>query len=166
MKDRVNASNPIMLEDLSEIINSQINKVARYCGFTIAIKDFNKIYSKAERGFASSLQDTISSKFGTPGKTYIENLLSDIVGSRSGETTFFDRARGYMAGATLSINPRVAMAQAASLPTAASEIGWKPILKASGKFVTKHDIDLIAEYTPLLYNRSKGANIELADVKK
>lgn len=165
MKDRVNSSNPIMLEDLSEIIDRQISNVAKYCGMTIPIKDFGKIYGKSDAGFSSSLQDTIDSKFGDPGKKYIENLLSDLVGSRKGETTFLDRARGYMAGATLSINPRVALAQAASLPTAASELGWKAIAKASGKLFTKHDIELIAKYTPLLYNRTKGADIEVADVK-
>lgn len=165
MKDRVKASNPIMLEDLAEIVNSQISKVSTYCGFTTVVKDFGKIYGKSESGFASSLQDTIAKKFGTPGKKYIENLLSDIVGSRRGETTFLDRARGHMAGATLSINPRVALSQAASLPTAASELGWDAIRKASGKFFTSHDLELISKHTPLLYNRSKGANIELSDIK-
>ena len=46
--------------------------------------------------------------------------------------TLRDEARGYMAGATLSLNPRVALAQSASLPTAASVfsdvIGSKPSL--------------------------------------
>ena len=165
MKDRVNASNPIMLEDLAEIINRQIDKVSTYSGLTIAVKDFGKIYGKSDAGFSSSLQDTIASKFGKPGQKYIDNLLSDIVGSRRTESTFFDRARGFMAGATLSINPRVALAQAASLPTAASEIGWKSVMKASGKMFTKHDLDLIAKYSPLLYNRSKGTDIEVADIK-
>lgn len=166
MKDRVKASNPIMLEDLAELINSQIGKIATYSGFTGVVRDFNKIYGKTEPGYMNSLQNTIASKFGTPGKKYIENLMSDIVGSRSGETTFLDRARGYMAGATLSVNPRVALAQAASYPTAASELGWGALAKASGKFFSTQDLELIAKYTPLLYNRSKGTDIEVADIKK
>ena len=165
MKDRVKASNPIILEDIADVVNSQISMVARYCGMTLPVKDFGKIISKTEPGFTASLMSSIDAKFGKLGKSYIENLMSDIVGSRKGESTFLDRARGYMAGATLSLNPRVALAQSASLPTAASVLGWKAIGKSLGKFFTSHDLDLIKKYSPLLYNRSNGANIEVSDIK-
>ena len=38
MKERVKASNPIYLEDIVDVINSQIANVSKYCGMTIPIR--------------------------------------------------------------------------------------------------------------------------------
>ena len=89
------------------------------------------------------------------------------------EKVDFDRARGNLAYATLTLNPRVAMAQAASYPTAAAVLGWKAVGKAlvapDGKIarvIYRADTDLIAKYSPLLYYRMKGySSTEMADIK-
>ena len=167
MKDRVNASNPIMLEDLSTMVSSQIDKVARYSGLSVPIKDFQKVFGKSEVNYNSSLQDALSSKFGNDAKKYIENLMADLVGGRMQETNIFDKLRGHMAGASLSVNPRVAFAQAASYPTAASEIGYKPLLKAMKMGLKSADRELIAKYSPLLWYRNEnGRDVEMGDVAK
>lgn len=173
MKDRVQgAKNPIILEDISDVVNSQLKRTASYCGLAPAIRTFQKVYSKSQRGYVGSVQDTLASKFGKEGKQWVENLLADLTGSRHTQNTVFDRLRGNMAAATLTMNPRVALAQAASYPTAAAELGYKPLEKAlrrggkNSSVISGADQELIMKYSPLLWYRMQGySNVELGDIR-
>lgn len=173
MKERVHASNPILLEDITQVIQSQIDSVSKYCGVLPALKSFNQVYSRMETRYKDSVQNAVAETFGVQGKRYIDHLLADLQGARQRDTSFFDRARGNLAYSTLTLNPRVAMAQAASYPTAAAVLGWKAIGKAllapDGKIarvIYRADMDLIAKHSPLLYYRMKGySNTEMADIK-
>ncbi len=178
LKERVKSSNPIILEDFVDVINRQLSKTAQYCGLMPAIKTFNKVYSKTQTGYRDSLQRALTEKYEKAAKDYIENLLTDLNGARVkakdilnlGKT--LSKLRGNVAAATLTVNPRVALAQAASYPTAAAVIGWKPLAKAlrhggkDNKLISKADFELIAKYSPLLWYRSQGySTVELGDVK-
>lgn len=173
MKERVHASNPILLEDITQVIQSQIDSVSKYCGVLPALKSFNQVYSRMETRYKDSVQNAVAETFGVQGKRYIDHLLADLQGARQRDTSFFDRARGNLAYSTLTLNPRVAMAQAASYPTAAAVLGWKAIGKAllapAGKIarvIYRADMDLIAKHSPLLYYRMKGySSTEMADIK-
>ncbi|MBO6270163.1 MAG: hypothetical protein J6N19_13625 [Clostridium sp.] len=177
MKERVlNASNPTLAMDVSDVVNNQINRVAQYCGLMPAIRNFNKVYNKTEGGYNDSLKNAINDVFGKEGREYIENLMADLTGSRrSGEDSLglsrmFAGLRGNLAQTTLTLNPRVALAQAASYPTAAAELGWGPLVRAfahggkNGRMISRADAQLIAEYSPLLWYRMQGySQQELAD---
>ena len=175
MKERVVSSNPILLEDITDVISNQIKRVAQYCGMTIPIKNFQKVYGTTAKGFESSVQKELDRKFAGYGKKYIENLLTDLTSSRKDDSTFGEimrYLRGNVAQSALTLSPRVAVAQAASYPTAASEIGWEPLLKAlrhGGKndtIISKADKDLIAKYSPLLWYRMQGySTTEIGDLK-
>ena len=88
-----------------------------------AIRNFNKAYGKARAGYPMSVQSAMGRTFENEGKKYIENLMADLNGARKTEANIFDELRGNMAGAVLTLNPRVALSQTASYPTAAAEIG-------------------------------------------
>lgn len=177
MKERVlNASNPTLAMDVSDVVNNQINRVAQYCGLMPAIRNFNKVYNKTEGGYNDSLKNAINDVFGKEGKKYIENLMADLTGSRRssedslGLSRILGGLRGNLAQTTLTLNPRVALAQAASYPTAAAELGWGPLVKAfahggkNGRMISRADAQLIAEYSPLLWYRMQGySQQELAD---
>lgn len=177
MKERVlNASNPTLAMDVSDVVNNQINRVAQYCGLMPAIRNFNKVYNKTEGGYNDSLKSAINDVFGKDGKKYIENLMADLTGSRRssedslGLSRILGGLRGNLAQTTLTLNPRVALAQAASYPTAAAELGWGPLVKAfahggkNGRMISRADAQLIAEYSPLLWYRMQGySQQELAD---
>lgn len=175
MKERVVSSNPILLEDITDVISNQIKRVAQYCGMTIPIKNFQKVYGTTAKGFESSVQKELDRKFSGYGKKYIENLLTDLTSGRKDNSPLsgvLSSLRGNVAQAVLTINPRVAIAQAASYPTAAAEIGWEPLLKAlrhGGKndtVISKADKDLIAKYSPLLWYRMQGySTTEIGDLK-
>lgn len=182
MKERIKASNPILLEDIVDVINDQIQKVSKYCGLTIPIKNFQKVYGTTLAGFETSLQKEINKKFSgsrsnTSATKYIDNLITDLTSGRQTSdgpfAKFFSVARGNLAAATLTLNVRVAIAQAASYPTAAAEIGWKPLLKAfvkggkNNRMISGADRAYIEEHTPLLWLRTQGySNTEIGDIKE
>lgn len=182
MKERVKASNPILLEDIVDVINDQISKVAKYCGMTLPIRNFQKVYGTTTFGFETSVQRELNKKFSSSSKNtgatkYIDNLLTDLTSGRSTDDGFIarmmGRARGNLAQATLTLNPRVAIAQAASYPTAAAVIGWEPLFKALRKggknntVFSRADREAIAEISPLLWKRTQGySNVEIGDIKE
>jgi hypothetical protein len=134
MKERVEGTNPMYLMDVADVVNTRISNVAQYCGLMPAIRSFNKIWNKSEAGNTVSLKDTVNQKFGQGGLKYVENLIADLQGARRGKSDglsrFLSGMRGNMAGANLTISLNTALAQAASYPTAAAEIGWTPLIKA------------------------------------
>jgi hypothetical protein len=175
MKERVEGTNPMYLMDVADVVNTQISNVAQYCGLMPAIRSFNKIWNKSEAGNTVSLKDTVNQKFGQGGLKYVENLIADLQGARRGKSDglsrFLSGMRGNMAGANLTISLNTALAQAASYPTAAAEIGWTPLIKAffkggqSGRVISRADRELIAKYTPLLWTRLQGySTVELGDL--
>ena len=171
MKERVNSATPILLEDITDVISSQLRRTAQYVGLMPAIRNFNKVYGKARAGYANSVQEAMSTKFGDQGMKYVENLMADLNGARKTEANIFDELRGNMAGAVLTLNPRVAMAQAASYPTAASEIGYKPLIKALKDIKNNPNWnevarEEVAKWTPLWWYRMQGfSTVELGDIK-
>ena len=176
MKNRIKgASTPILLEDITDVITNYISSVSKYCGMTIPIKNFQKVYGVSTAGFDTSVQKELQLKFSDNATKYIDNLITDLTTSRSSNDLFsksFGKVRGNLAKAVLSVNLRVAIAQAASYPTAAAEIGWDPLLKAfvkGGKnntVISRADKELIAKWSPLLWYRMQGySTTEIGDLK-
>ena len=170
MKERVNGANPILLEDITDVISSQLRRTAQYVGLMPAIRNFNKVYGKARAGYSMSVQSAMARTFENEGKKYIENLMADLTGARKTEANIFDELRGNMAGSVLTLNPRVTLSQAASFPSAAAEIGYKPLMKAltdmKNPMWDKGLQDEIAKWTPLWWYRMQGfSTVELGDIK-
>lgn len=178
MKERVPASNPTLALGVAGVVNNQINRVSQYCGLMPAIRNFNKVYNKVGAGYSDSLRNAVNGVFGKEGLRYIENLIADLTGSRAakddvmGLSKILGVLRGNLAQSTLTLNPRVALAQAASYPTAAAELGYGPLAKAffsggkSGRMISRADTELIAKYSPLLWYRMQGySSPELGDIK-
>jgi len=171
MKERVTASNPILLEDITDVISSQLRRTAQYCGLMPVIRNFNKAYGKSRTGYTMTVQKAVGETFGVEGKKYIENLIADLNGARTAEADIFDMLRGNMAGAVLTLNPRVALSQTASYPTAAAEIGYKPLAKALKDIKdnpkwNEQAREEVAKWTPLWWYRMQGySTVELGDIK-
>ena len=178
-----NSGKPLYLMDAIDQLENDINNHARYYGLVIPLSNFSKIYNYAQYDFdasewTGSVKETIDNKY-SGGKVtkYIENLIADLNGARHNEVGIFDRMRGRYAQAVLSLNPRVAVKQTASYPTAAAVIGWKPLIKALAvveqkngdkKFVfARAELDEIAKYSPLLWYRMRGnMDVELGSIRE
>ena len=155
LKARSGGVNPVMLEDVLQVVNRQMDSVSKYYGLAIPVRNFNKIFNSTATAYEGSVKKQIAEKWGTRGIRYIENLIADVQGARKSESSWIDKIRGKYAQAVLTLNPSVTMKQAASFPTAAATIGWKPVIKALNATV-KVDRALIDKYTPLLWYRNQG----------
>ena len=159
--DRVHAGNPIRLDDAYNVFMRQVTNVSRYYGYAIPIRNFqavnNYVFHEEGNAFAGSIKDTINRKWGAGAENYITKMLADIQGASSkGDMTsrFLSMLRGNLAGATLAVNPSVAVSQTASYPGAAQAVGWDGL--AAGLVSGPVDEKLIEKYTPLLWYRSQG----------
>lgn len=177
LKERVNAANPILLRDANAVLEQAIQMHSKYVGLAIPVRNFNKIWSVttgsfnedgSRNNFEGSVQNAIKGKWGEAGYGYVEKMMSDLQGGKTQKNVWasaMNKLRSNYAGAVLTLNLSVAMKQAASYPTAASVLGWKPLAKAMGNF-GKVDLALIEKYTPLQWYRSKGFSTkELGDLK-
>ena len=170
--ERVHAGNPIRLCDASDVLARQIDKVSRYYGYAIPIRNFQAVnnftFHEEGNAFAGSIKDTMNKKWGSGAQQYITKMLADIQSGGGSKTDMLSRGlawlRGNMAGATLSINPSVAVSQTASYPGAAQVVGWDGL--AAGLAGGKVDEKLVEKYSPLLWYRSQGYSTqELGDAK-
>lgn len=168
LNSRTGARNPVLLEDVTQVIQRVSKATARYYGMAIPVRNFKKIYNVTLLGYQGSTKQVIAKKWGVEGQKFIEKLLTDIEsGSSNDSSKLFNKLQGNFAAATLTLNPSVTIKQAASYPTAAYTVGWDALGKAFKYVFTKSDLDTIAKYTPLLWYRNQGNSTqELADAKQ
>ncbi len=177
LKSRTGFSkNPVYLEDMTRVIQRQLDSVSRFCGMAIPLRNFKKVYSATYGGYAESVRKTIEKNYGAHGVEYIEKLITDLEGGGKGQSTVADKIfnglRGNTAAAVLTLNLPVTVGQAASYPTAAAEMDWPSLAKAffrggrNNWVFSAADRELIAEYTPLLWYRNQGnSTTELGDIQ-
>ena len=168
LKSRTNAANPILLEDITNVIMRQINKTSQYVGYAIPVRDFNMLTQGGftdESGNRTGLVNAINKKWGPKGKDveFLRNFIQDIQGGRrSAEGTFgqnFMKLRSNFAASTLTGNLSVAMKQFASYPTAAAVLGHKVMMKTlpeARKSIVGKGIEELEAINPLLWNRTQG----------
>lgn len=130
--ERTPSTAPILLTDIFEESRRQSGQLANYCAFAPVQRDFNRLWNVKTVSNDNSIHGLISDKFGSgktgfgaSGEKIIQNFLADVSGVSRGEAGMFNRILGNTAGATLMLNARVAVSQAASIPTAAAVVGWK-----------------------------------------
>lgn len=178
LKERQNfAHNPMYLEDVNTVLEQAIRMHGKYVGLAIPVRNFGKVWNvstavQTEDGqwssYGDSVQNAVQAVWGKTGYDYITKMMTDLQGGGKQAPAWaktFGKVRSNYAGAVLTLNASVALKQAASYPTAAAVLGWRPLVKAMGD-VGKVDLDLIAKYTPLQWYRSKGfATKELGDIQ-
>lgn len=128
-KHRTKGHNPIWLDDVTSVINSHMNRLAKYASYTPVIKDFQKVYNYTAKNYQASIKDEIERKWGKSAINYIENFIADLQKPYHSSQKL-SKVRGNFAQSVLAMNLSVTMKQAASYPTAAAIIGYKPLAKA------------------------------------
>jgi hypothetical protein len=170
LKERASASNPIILEDITGVLLRQIDNVGKYYGMAIPLRNFNAVYNTTTTGFGDSVKNAVSQKWGTNATNYIENLVTDLQGSKK-QHDWFDTLKGNFAQATLAFNAGVTAKQVASYPTAASVLGWKALKKGITRAIKNRKMsheefnNLIDKYTPYYWYRRQGSiDTEIGDI--
>lgn len=128
-KHRTNGHNPIWLDDVTEVINNHMNGLAKYAAYTPIIRDFKKVYNYTAPDYQTSVKDEIEKRWGASATQYIDNFMKDLQKPYTSNPSL-SKWRGRFAQSVLAMNLSVTMKQAASYPTAAAVIGYKPLAKA------------------------------------
>ena len=130
LKNRVKSQMPILLEECSSVVQRSLRDTAAYAGLAAPIRDVQKVLNsriETEDGLKVLKNGILEEKWGSDAVNYVDELLTDLqTTQRKRSTTMtkvLDRLRGNYAGAILTLNPGVAIAQAASLPTAGAVLG-------------------------------------------
>lgn len=131
LKNRVKkAVQPILLEECSNVVQRSIRDTAAYAGLALPIRDVQKVLNagvETRDGVKTLKNGVIKEQWGTKAVSYLDDLLTDLQTTQrhrsNGVSRMLSKLRGNYAGAVLTLNPGVAIAQAASLPTAAAVLG-------------------------------------------
>ena len=130
LKNRVKSSKPILLEECSSVVQRSLRDTAAYAGLAAPIRDVQKILNagvETRDGVKTLKNGVIKEQWGTKAVSYLDDLMTDLQTTQrhrsNGVSRMLSTLRGNYAGAVLTLNPGVAIAQAASLPTAAAVLG-------------------------------------------
>lgn len=180
LKNRVKSGQPILLEECANVVQRSLRDTAAYAGLAAPIRDVQKILNsgvETREGLKNLKNGIIKEQWGGDAVNYIDNLLKDLQKkSRQRKSTlqWLGNLSSKYAGAVLTLNPGVALAQAASLPTAAAVLGGDtmaavvPFVKnASPKQRAALEAEIKAHGDVLLDWRKRGSqNGELASIGK
>ena len=180
LKNRVKSGQPILLEECANVVQRSLRDTADYAGLAAPIRDVQKILNsgvETREGLKNLKNGIIKEQWGGDAVNYIDNLLKDLQKkSRQRKSTlqWLGNLSSKYAGAVLTLNPGVALAQAASLPTAAAVLGGDtmaavvPFVKnASPKQRAALEAEIKAHGDVLLDWRKRGSqNGELASIGK
>lgn len=130
LKERVKSDKPILLEECQNVVKRSLRDTAAYAGLAAPIRDVQRVLNstvETAEGIGVLKDKIIGEKWGKETVSYINDLLTDLQTTRrkrsSTMSRALDRMRGNYAGAILTVNLGVAIAQAASLPTAGAVLG-------------------------------------------
>lgn len=130
LKNRVKSPQPILLEECNNVVQRSLRDTAAYAGLAPAIRDVQKVLNsriETEDGLKVLKDGILEEKWGSDAVNYVDELLTDLQTpgrkTRKSSMTALGKLRGNYAGAILTLNPGVAIAQAASLPTAGAVLG-------------------------------------------
>ena len=131
LKERVKSDKPISLEEFQNVVNRSLRDTAAYAGLAAPIRDVQRVLNstvETAEGIGVLKNKIIKDKWGADAVNYIDELLTDLqqvkkISRKTFLTPMLTAGRGLYAGAVLTLNPGVAIAQAASLPTAGAVLG-------------------------------------------
>lgn len=130
LKERVKSDKPILLEECQNVVKRSLRDTAAYAGLAAPIRDVQRVLNstvETAEGIGVLKDKIIGEKWGRETVNYINDLQTDLQTTQrhrsSTVSRALDRMRGNYAGAILTVNPGVAIAQAASLPTAGAVLG-------------------------------------------
>ena len=179
LKNRQKSAKPILLEECSNVVQRSLRDTAAYAGLAAPLRDVQKVLNSSvetAEGIGILKNKIIQEHWGKDAVNYIDYLLTDLQSAQRKRKDSIGRVmgrlRGNYAGAILTLNPGVAIAQAASLPTAGAVLGADtmaavvPFVKnLSGKQRAALETEITQHGDALLRYRMRGAQVgELSSI--
>lgn len=162
LKERRNAKNPILIEDIFKATYESIRNASTFIGLAVPIRDA-KLLLYSER-----FEKQLSQIYGPAWHKYLDRYLEDVVG----DMTRMDDVEKLIANmkdkatvALLGLNPFVWFYQPVSYLSASTEISSKYLARASTTKATPELLTKWSKRSPQLLERIKGGySRDIADV--
>ena len=154
------AKNELFIESLDLVLSRHLRGIAQYYHLSNVIDNFNIIYNMDIGGNANRVKSIASESVNVwdKGKTYLQDLISDIQGIKRGEgSRAFGFIRGSYAKYQLGANPKVWFTQLSSFFASTSILDYGSVVKGLG--VKTSDVD---KYCPLAKLRNSDNTAALA----
>lgn len=169
------AVNPVMLEEIDQVVMRSLKDTADYAGLAPAIRDFNMVWN-ANRKEKASLAATVGREFGDGAVKFIKEYISDLQKPRQSDrnlvTVLGGALRGGLARGVLSLNIRVSLGQISGVFGYGSELGAEATREAVKYMATNHGAEKDAAirqemmdwgYYGLESTLSEGSTTEIAE---
>lgn len=153
MKNRVNGKNPVVLRSVVDLVNDYIKMTSTYVGMLSPSIATKRVLSIQAPDNAWSVREALS-VYGPTAINTINQLMEDNIGmSLRNDSEFSRLIRSGMAQSALTLNPSVAVGQAASFFPAMPYIPMRNMVKG---LLSGTDEAIIKKYSPLYWTRTKG----------
>lgn len=169
------AVNPVMLEEIDQVVMRSLKDTADYAGLAPAIRDFNMVWN-ANRKEKASLAATVGREFGSGAVKFVNEYISDLQKPRRSDrnlvTVLGGALRGGLARGILPLNIRVSLGQISGVFGYGSELGAEATWEAVKYMVTNHGAEKDAAirqemmdwgYYGLESTLSEGSTTEIAE---
>lgn len=167
-----NATQPIIIEGLNDVISEHKDTVGKIYGLAIPVRNFNKVWNaKSEK---LTVKESVGQVWNKYGIDLIQQSVQDVQRSRTRSNNALDvavaKVSSNFASAVLNFNVSVAMKQAASLQTAYLYLKHRNIVTSTAEFARtcknyQSIIDEIDAHTAQHYMRRIGLSTqELGDI--
>ncbi len=154
------AKNELFIESLDLVLSRHLRGIAQYYHLSNVIDNFNIIYNMDISGNANRVKSIASESVNVwnKGKTYLQDLISDIQGIKRGEgSRVFGFIRGSYAKYQLGANPKVWFTQLSSFFASTSILDYSSVIK--GLAIKTGDVD---KYCSLAKLRNNDNTVALA----
>lgn len=167
-----NATQPIIIEGLNDVISEHKDTVGKIYGLAIPVRNFNKVWNaKSEK---LTVKESVGQVWNKYGIDLIQQAVQDVQRSRPRSNNALDvavaKVSSNFASSVLNFNISVAMKQAASLQTAYLYLKHRNIVTSTAEFARtcknyQSIIDEIDAHTAQHYMRRIGLSTqELGDI--
>lgn len=152
------AKNELFIESLDLVLSRHLRGIAQYYHLSNVIDNFNIIYNMDIGGNANRVKSIASESVNVwdKGKTYLQDLISDIQGIKRGEgSRAFGFIRGSYAKYQLGANPKVWFTQLSSFFASTSILDYGSVIK--GLAIKTNDVDKYCSLAKLRNNDNTAA---------
>ncbi len=174
VNERVHASNPIVLQDVTDALLEHIESISKYYGYAVPIRDLNAVLGQSfhgeENAFNGSVLETLKQKWGGSAEAYIDKLMADLQlpdSSKDYLSDFMVKLRGNYAKAVISANLSSLLKQTTSYPVALPYLKMDGLIHGLAFKGMAQDVKTLEKYSAVYWYRNQGnSTAELSDVLK
>ena len=155
----VNANNPIVIEDIFDVLTDHTNKMSMYNALVVPLTDFSRVFNykskDADGTINDSVQKALEASGGNLGIQYVKQFIRDVnkqANSLAAES-FINQAISRYKKSKIAASARVLLQQPTAITRAAAMVDPKYIIEGLKQ---KANYEEMFENSPIAYWKSLG----------